>query len=80
MELVYFISGILFTQYLIPLLDGFIAWILSLFELKRGRIAEEMAEIELSISTMENSKQPPSNQIGFQINNDVEVGEDEYEI
>jgi hypothetical protein len=37
MELLYFILGILFVQYIIPIVDGISAWFLTWIEVKRAK-------------------------------------------
>ncbi len=40
MELLYFILGLLFFNYVIPLLDGFSGWILTWLEAKKAKQGE----------------------------------------
>lgn len=77
MELIYFILGILFVQYIMPLLDGFGAWFLSWTETKKAKHGETVALINIKLRQVAD-EEPLKHSIGFQIPGSVEC-EEEYE-
>ena len=56
MELLYFILGILFMQYIIPLLEGLCTWFLIWIETKKNKLINF------------NEEEVPKKPIGFDIN------------
>lgn len=81
MELLYFILGIIFVQYIIPLLDGIVAWILTSIEAKKIVQSEiiNKANIKMCQDAESAKKDPPKRQIGFCADT-KECEEDEDEV
>ena len=67
MELLYFILGILFVQYGIPMLDGIIGWILTWIEAKKAKQSEvvNLANIKMRQDAASADSDPPMRKIGF---------------
>ena len=67
MELLYFILGILFVQYGIPLLDGISSWFLTWVEAKKARQSEviNQTNIKMRQAAASADQDPPRRQIGF---------------
>ena len=84
MELLYFILGILFVQYIIPLIDGFTAWILTWVEAKKAKQSEIVNQININMRQAAASTEadPPRRAIGFCTpeSEDYEEEEDENEV
>ena len=49
MELLYFILGILFVTYVIPLLDGILAWFLTWVEAKKAKQSEVINQANIKM-------------------------------
>ena len=83
MELLYFILGILFVQYGIPLLDGIIGWFLTWVEAKKAKQSEviNQANINMRQAATSADQDPPKRPIGFRMpdpkENEEEGDEDE---
>lgn len=60
-ELFYFILGILFIEYIYPLIDSIISVWLTALEVKKGKYSKIINDINLEISKVETS----ANVIGF---------------
>lgn len=71
--LIYFIFGILFYELVLPILEGLAGIILTKCEVHKGRMSEEIAEINQRI---QNGKEPPRHAIGFCVSSTEE--DDEY--
>lgn len=67
MELLYFILGILFVQYIIPLIDGFTAWILTWVEAKKAKQSEIVNQVNINMRQAAASTEAdsPRRAIGF---------------
>ena len=67
MELLYFILGIVFITYVIPLLDGISAWILTWIEAKKAKQSSVIndANIKMRKAAASAEQDPPRRQIGF---------------
>jgi hypothetical protein len=72
----YFILGILFGNYVMPILDSLGSIIMTWCEAVKGKLAIKVAESNHAISLIGEEEQPPVYQIGFQAPN---VEEEEYE-
>ena len=77
MELLYFILGILFVQYGIPLLDGISAWFLTWVEAKKAKQSEviNQTNIKMRQAAASAEEDPPRRPIGFRVPDE----EEEYE-
>jgi hypothetical protein len=67
MELLYFILGILFVQYFIPLLDGVSAWFLTWVEAKKAKQSSVINDVNIKMRQAAASadQDPPRRPIGF---------------
>lgn len=79
MELLYFILGIIFITYVIPLLDGVLAWFLTWVEVKKAKQNEIINQINIKIrqaaaSTEDDS---PKRLIGFCMSDEKEEYEED---
>ena len=77
MELLYFILGIVFITYVIPLLDGISGWFLTWVEAKKAKQSEivNQANIKMRQAAASTEEDPPHRQIGFRVPDE----EEEYE-
>lgn len=77
MELLYFILGILFVTYVIPLLDGISAWFLTWVEAKKTKQSEviNQTNIKMRQAAASAEEDPPRRPIGFRVPDE----EEEYE-
>ena len=77
MELLYFILGILFVTYVIPLLDGISAWFLTWVEAKKAKQSSVIndANIKMRQAAASAEQDPPRRPIGFRVPDE----EEEYE-
>lgn len=77
MELLYFILGILFVTYVIPLLDGVSAWFLTWVEAKKAKQSEviNQTNIKMRQAAASAEEDPPRRPIGFRVPDE----EEEYE-
>lgn len=83
MEFLYFIAGILFVSYFIPLLDGLSSLFLTWIEAKKGKLNEEInqSNIQIRKSAASAEEDPPRRLIGFCAEDSEECEEeDEDEI
>ena len=81
MELLYFILGIIFVTYVIPLLDGISAWFLTWVEAKKAKQSEIINQINIKIrqDVASAEQDSPHKPIGFRIPDPEENEEEEYE-
>lgn len=81
MELLYFILGILFVQYGIPIIDGISAWFLTWVEAKKARQSSviNQANIEMRKAAASADIDPPRRPIGFRMPDAEELEEEENE-
>lgn len=79
MELLYFILGILFVQYAIPLIDGISAWFLTWIEAKKAKQSSIIndANIKMRQAAASAEEDPPRRPIGFRLPDEEEENEDE---
>lgn len=77
MELLYFILGILFVTYVIPLMDGISSWFLTWVEAKKAKQSEviNQTNIKMRQATASAEEDPPRRPIGFRVPDE----EEEYE-
>ena len=77
MELLYFILGIFFVTYVIPLLDGISAWFLTWVEAKKAKQSEviNQTNIKMRQAAASAEEDPPRRSIGFRVPDE----EEEYE-
>lgn len=83
MELIYFILGILFIQYFIPLVEGISAWFLTWVEMKKTKCGEiiNQSNINMRQAAASAEEDTPCRTIGFYApDDDTEKEEDEDEI
>ena len=83
MALLYFILGILFIQYFIPLLEGISAWFLTWVEMKKTKCGEiiNQSNINMRQAAASAEEDAPRRAIGFCTpDDDIEEEEDENEI
>ena len=80
MELLYFILGVVFVSYVIPLLDGISAWFLTWIEAKKAKQTEIVNQVNIKMrkdaAASTDQDHTPMGKIGFQYL-DAEEGEDE---
>ena len=81
MELLYFILGIVFVTYVIPLLDGVSAWFLTWVEAKKAKQSSVIndANIKMRKAAASAEEDPPRRLIGFRVPDAEELEEEEYE-
>lgn len=72
--LFYFISGILFFQFIIPILDSLVGWLLSYIEVKKGKHSISIAEMNEKLTNL--TTETNTSVIGFSIPTEEE---DDYE-
>lgn len=81
MPLIYFLLGILFSQFVWPLLEGLLDIILAYMSRKKLKITAKSVEIEQQINEIVNGEEPQfvNRQIGFVVENpdDYKTEEDE---
>lgn len=81
MPLIYFLLGILFSQFVWPLLEGLLDIILAYMSRKKLKITAKSVEIEKQIDEIVNGEEPQfvNRQIGFVVENpdDYKTEEDE---
>ena len=79
MELLYFILGILFVQYAIPLIDGISSWFLTWIEAKKAKQSSIIndANIKMRQAAASAEEDPPHRPIGFRVPDEEEENEDE---
>ena len=77
MELLYFILGILFVTYVIPLMDGISSWFLIRVEVKKAKQSEviNQTNIRMRQAAASAEEDPPRRPIGFRVPDE----EEEYE-
>ena len=83
MELLYFILGILFIQYFIPLVEGISAWFLTWVEMKKTKCGEiiNQSNINMRQAAASAEEDLPRRAIGFCAPDDeIEEEEDENEV
>ena len=73
--LTYFIFGILFYGYLIPLLEAWVAYCTNLISVKNTQALLKIAKLEAEIDKLE--AEDDTRVIGFSVEPDVEDDEDE---
>lgn len=80
MELLYFILGIFFVSYIIPIIDGISSWFLTWVEAKKAKQSEIVneANIKMRQAVASADQDTPMRQIGFQVP-DPEENEEEDE-
>ena len=80
MELLYFILGIIFVTYIIPICDGLSAWFLTWIEAKKVKSTEivNLTNIKMRQAATSADETPPSMKlIGFSREDDYEEEDDE---
>ena len=79
MELLYFILGIVFVTYVIPLLDGISSWFLTWVEAKKAKQSSVIndANIKMRQAAASAEEDPPRRLIGFRMPDEEEEYEDE---
>ena len=79
MELLYFILGIVFITYVIPLLDGISGWFLTWVEAKKAKQSEivNQANIKMRQAAASTEEDSPKRLIGFRMPDEEEEYEDE---
>lgn len=81
MELLYFILGIIFVTYVIPLLDGVSAWFLTWVEAKKVKQSEiiNQTSIKMRQAAASAEEDPPRRPIGFRMPDSEDYDEEENE-
>lgn len=79
MELLYFILGIIFVTYIIPLLDGVSAWFLTWVEARKAKQSEiiNLTNIKMRQAATSAEDDSPKRLIGFRMPDEEEEYEDE---
>jgi hypothetical protein len=79
MELLYFIFGIVFVQYIIPIVDGLSAWFLTWVEAKRSKQSNVVneANIKMRQAAASAEEDPPRRPIGFRVPDEEEENEED---
>jgi hypothetical protein len=82
LELLFFILGIVFVQYFIPLVDGFVAWILTWIEAKKTKQSEivNQSNIIMRQAVEAANEPPPRRMIGFSAPENDEEDDEEDEV
>ena len=67
MKLLYFIFGIIFVQYILPLFDGLSTWFLTWVEAKKSKQSSVIndANIKMRQAAVSADQDPPHRKIGF---------------
>ena len=81
MSLLFFIAGIIFVSYLIPVLDGISSWFLTWIELKKAKHSDSINQINIKMRkdrASEEDDQSTDRLIGFHVS-DAEENETEEE-
>ena len=81
MSLLFFIAGIIFVSYLIPVLDGISSWLLTWIELKKAKHSDSINQINIKMRkdrASEEDDQTTDRLIGFHVS-DAEENETEEE-
>ena len=78
MELLYFIFGILFVTYVIPLMDGISSWFLTWVEAKKAKQSEviNQTNIKMRQAAASAEEDPPRRPIGFRVPDEEEEFEE----
>lgn len=77
--LLYFLLGIIFCQWVMPLIDGILNVILTALETVKGKLSVKITDYTIQIQNMSNpDTEIPKNVIGFALP-DYEEEEDEEE-
>lgn len=78
MELLYFILGILFVTYVIPLMDGISSWFLTWVEAKKAKQSEviNQTNIKMRQAAASAEEDPPRRPIGFRVPDEEEEFEE----
>lgn len=79
MELLYFILGIIFVTYVIPLFDGVSAWFLTWVEAKKAKQSEIINQINIKMRQAAASAEDdsPKKLIGFCMSDEKEEYEED---
>ena len=79
MELLYFILGILFVTYVIPLMDGISSWFLTWVEAKKAKQSEviNQTNIKMRQAAASAEEDPPRRPIGFRVPDEEEDYEED---
>ena len=79
MELLYFILGILFVTYIIPLMDGISSWFLTWVEAKKAKQSEviNQTNIKMRQAAASAEEDPPRRPIGFRVPDEEEENEED---
>lgn len=79
MELLYFILGIIFVTYVIPLFDGISAWFLTWVEAKKAKQSEIINQINIKMRQAAASAEDdsPKRLIGFCMSDEKEEYEED---
>ena len=79
MELFYFILGVLFVSYVIPIIDGISAWFLTWVEAKKTKQSEivNQANITMRKAIASADEDPPMRPIGFRVPDAEDYEEEE---
>ena len=82
MELIYFILGILFIQYCIPIFDGLCSWCLSWIEVQKAKQSEIVNQINITMHQAAASAEEGSQKkvFGFYSSDDNYEEEEDDEI
>lgn len=81
MELLYFILGIIFVSYIIPIIDGISSWFLTWVEAKKSKQSEivNKANIKMRQDAASADQDSPTRLIGFQVPDDDQEEEEVIE-
>lgn len=78
MELLYFILGILFISYLLPIIEGLSSWLLAWLEAKKATQSEIINQANIKMrKDAASADTSPMHTIGFQLPGDDYIEEDE---
>ena len=77
MELLYFIIGIIFVSYVIPVFDGISALFLTYLEAKKAKLNEIINQSNIQIRRSAEEDDTPQRRIGFCV--EEEEDEEDYE-
>jgi hypothetical protein len=81
MELLYFILGFIFAQFLIPVIDGLASWLLTWMEAKKVKQSETIncSNIKMRQLAASAEEDPPRTPIGFYVSDAEKSKEEEDE-
>lgn len=79
MKSLFFVFGILFAQYILPLLDGIGALALTFMETKKAKFSEEINNTNIRMKKAMDPEETPKHPIGFSVSIEKDIEEEDEE-